>query len=267
MGMDFLRSAYTQRVRYDASDPSKTTICRWYRAAPTAKVFPFEHAFGSPTWDQEKGIQTAIGFDATAPRTYSNGKRTNTSDGTKFAGPAEFFRTGQGSAPAIALGVNATPVDCIRLPAGIALGGGGQLITGNIPCPCYGRSIPATVNFSMTNTGTVFPFNCVIPNATGRMTFDPNFKGFGGANQFPNGAWVGRYTQGGNAQGVAFGCGILGPTVLQGAWDYTGGAPFGYYLQNFLPYPGPRAIRLTDFYNIGGPCAANIYRLDLNVSW
>lgn len=123
MVMDLLRSCSKQLMMPVANSPLTKVLATWYRAAPTATVFPGEHSFGSPVWDSEHPTTTTLGFDANAPRIYYNGKRENASDGTRFAGPADYFVNG---APALALlprGVNETPVECLLPPWGLVTGG------------------------------------------------------------------------------------------------------------------------------------------------
>jgi hypothetical protein len=263
MGMDLLRSCSVQRARYDASDPSKTTLLRWYFCAPTAEAFPGENAFGSPVWDQDKGIQTTIGFDATASRSYYNGTRQNTSDGKSFAGPEEFFRSGQDTDAALPLGVNLTPVECLKSPVGVAIGGGLQPLPDKVSVPCFPTPIPRTVKVILSNKGLIFGSVCPYVQYEGLITFDPDWRGFPGLMIYPNGGWHGTFSNGGHVQSIGFGCGTVGPTDFSGTWYGPDWGANAAYLEAF-PF-GVRPTTLhwqanAQFYPI---CASDLYDLDL----
>lgn len=150
MVMDLLRSCYKQRIRFVAGDLATQEVATWYFAAPTAKPFPFDHAFGSPTWDAEHPSFTDLGFNASAPRTYYNGRRLNRSDGTTFAGPASDFRFGAPGPNPLPRGTDETPRVCIPSPTGQMLGGlsvgvaaaSGGLRTGGVCVPAMVPGVP-----------------------------------------------------------------------------------------------------------------------------
>lgn len=123
MIMDMARSCYTGFVRYLAGNTAVVTQARWYFAAPTALPFPGMHAFGSPIWDDPR-ITPSLGW-ITRPtkRNWDSGRRLNTSDGTRFAGPAAFFLDGADNSGGLPRGVNGTPIECLFPPFGLALGG------------------------------------------------------------------------------------------------------------------------------------------------
>lgn len=122
--MDLLRSCYKGTMRYVDGDPTQKTTVKWFFCKPTAKPFPVPHAFGSQNWDSVHPTATDLGDDAASPRPYYNGRALNSSKGTDFAGPIEYFQDGQpsGTQP-LPRGVIGTPVDCLNPPYGLAKGG------------------------------------------------------------------------------------------------------------------------------------------------
>lgn len=224
MVMDFLRSCSSQAISFVEHDPTQQALATWYVAAPTALVFPTEHAFGSPVWDTVHPTATTLGFDATTPRVYYNGRRTNASDGTTFAGTASFFQIGAPSRAPLERGVNETPVECLRAPFGIVTGGlcvpivpaGGGLRTGGsctapvavattlrywswFTPPGAPSSVRFTVSSGPFGTGTVYgqaisggPNTFVLTNTFGFSVYrtDMSFGGLGAG--FPTGVplWI-----------------------------------------------------------------------------
>lgn len=166
MCMDFLRSCYSQLVSYRKDDPSQQFIGQWYFCDPRALPFPGPHAFGSPTWDTEHPTETTLGWDATSFRFYYNGRRLNTSDGTKFAGPQDYFVNGQPDVPGLERGVNGTPVECLKRPLGKAIGGLG--LTGK---GCFNK--PWSLLQPMTLHVT-FGDPCSLLEAKGIMRYTTN---------------------------------------------------------------------------------------------
>src|SRR5262249_16263456 len=86
-----------------------------------------------------------------------------TSDGTTFAGPADFFLNGQGAAGPLVLGVNDTPVECLRAPFGFALGGKGVLFPPPPP-PIVTSCCP--MGLARTLNGTIAYETPGVPNWT-----------------------------------------------------------------------------------------------------
>lgn len=183
MVMDFLRSCSRQKISFVENDPSTQVPAIWYYAAPTAKAFPTEHAFGSPVWDSVHPTVTTLGFDATKPRSYYNGRRINTSDGTSFAGPASFFQIGCPAPALLPRGVGDTPVECLDPPFGLVTGGlclptvpargglrtGGfstQPIIPGVPC----ANCPGVTSLTMTVTLGGFPVPYTDYNGTFVLT-------------------------------------------------------------------------------------------------
>jgi hypothetical protein len=123
MCIDFGRSCYSQPMSFVSNDPTIQATATWYFCAPTALPFPYPCAFGSPTWDTVHPTITNLGFDATKPRKYYNGRRLNASDGRTFAGPAEYFLNGAPAPAILPRGVNDTPIVCLQPPHGAAKGG------------------------------------------------------------------------------------------------------------------------------------------------
>lgn len=171
--MDLLRSCYSGRIQFVRGSPTTTAAARWYFAAPSALPFPHPHNFGSPTWDYYHPMPTPIGWDSTFRTRYYNGRRTNTSRGTTYAGPLDYFVNGAPGPAPLERGVNGTPVECLQPPFGLALGGasvpvvaskggkllGGQVvssITPGIPCVACSGITPATLTVSLS--GFVAPY-------------------------------------------------------------------------------------------------------------
>lgn len=99
-------------MRFIEGNPTQFAIMRWYRPPPTAKVFPFPHAFGSGNWDDTKKLDTDLGDDATQRQVYSKGLSLNSSDGTSFAGDANFFLVGAPAPAPLPRGPDGTPLSC-----------------------------------------------------------------------------------------------------------------------------------------------------------
>ena len=215
MVCDFLRSCYSQNVMYDASDPTKKYKATWYFTKPGALPFPGLHSFGSPTWDWVHPFPTTIGFDASSPRSYYNGRRLNISDGNSFAGPMEYFLDGQSSASPLQRGDDGTPAACILRPAGFALGGISPAQTSLPPVrpPCISpRTMPYRLSLrlsfakdpSFPLVGTPWTASTVLTAIT--PTVDPS--------GLVNAYWKGSITILGNVWTVYFGCdttGLSGP--------------------------------------------------------
>jgi hypothetical protein len=142
--MDLLRSCYRQRINYIAGDPTKTALATWYWCRPGASIFPFANAFCSPTWDTVHPTRTTIGFDATGPRSYYNGRLLNSSTAQNYAGPASYFLEGAPAPALLPRAWDGTPVECLTAPFGLAKGGlsiptypvaGGKILSGTAPGP------------------------------------------------------------------------------------------------------------------------------------
>lgn len=173
MVMDFLRSCYKQRLRYLANDPTQTEVGTWYFCRSSAKEFPYAHAFGSPTWDTFHPTPTVLGFSATSPRSYYNGRRLNNSDGTTFAGPASWFLHGAPLPVQLPRGADGTPIECLHPPFGLVGGGqvvpvvavaggkeaGGQLVQSvipGVPCSNCGAVTPLTISVTLSGFAGVY---------------------------------------------------------------------------------------------------------------
>lgn len=156
--MDFARSCYKRRMRFVAGDLATFAEATWYFCAATAKPFPGVHRFGSANWDNERGEFSDLGDDAQKPQTYYSGRRTNLSDGTRFAGSKEFFERGCPGPGLLARGAGLTPVECLSDPFGLSKGGsdrpvspasgglrkGGFQFSPVVPIVC--GSLPLTIN-------------------------------------------------------------------------------------------------------------------------
>lgn len=172
-----LRSCYSQSMRYITGDAVTAVQGTWYFADLESKDFPGPHSFGSPTWDTVHPTPTVLGFDATAPRLYYRGNPLNSSDGTQFAGPKDYFLTGQPVAGGIRRGTTGTPAQCLMYPYGLQVAGwassgipakGGKLAGGvavraippGVPClACVGVT-PLTVTVTLNGfAGIYLPFN------------------------------------------------------------------------------------------------------------
>ena len=182
--MDLLRSCYTQNLLYQQGSPNFVRGT-WYFAKPGAAVFPGLQSMTSGTWDTVHPTVTTIGWDATKPRTYYNGRRTNHSDGKTFAGPIEYFTLGQPSPAGLVRGVNGTPAVCIARPAGVAKGGSIQPPPPPpppVPVPCLGglwkASMQCRVEFIPTIGFRSIPTQnlTAVWNPTGH-SLDGNFLG------------------------------------------------------------------------------------------
>lgn len=109
---DFLRSAYSRRMRFVRGNPSIFATQRWYRCSPSALPLPFPSAFGSANWDDRKKTPSILGDDATVSQTYSKGQSLNSSDGTTWAGDPDLFLNGAIAPGDIARGPDGTPLSC-----------------------------------------------------------------------------------------------------------------------------------------------------------
>lgn len=176
--MDFLRSCYKQRISYVKGNPGITALATWYFAAPTALPFPSHHSFGSPTWDSEHPGITTLGFDATGPRTYYNGKRLNRSDGTTYAGPLICFKEGTDSPANLPRGRDATPIECLDPPFGILTGGSGlYALPGRGGLLTGGQGVPLPSGVACVNCPGFTP-----------LTVSVTLSGFSGVYAVYNGA-------------------------------------------------------------------------------
>jgi hypothetical protein len=195
--MDLLRSCSSQLIRFVKGDPTQTALATWYRCKPGAKAFPGIHSFGSPVWDQERNLETQIGFQATSARTYYDGRRKNTSDGTNFAGPAKFFVEGADSPALLLRGVNDTPSDCLRRPLGIAKGG--QAATKFFDA-CVGKEVP--YGWRATGSATVGgkPVAFDVP-----LLWNPADFYFGSVLYY-NGSWQATFKVAGITTVLVLGC-------------------------------------------------------------
>jgi len=226
--MDLGRSCSRQKIRFLNGGQVDEELATWYFAAPTAKLFPEPHAFGALIWFTDPPAKTGAGFVEGAPRTYYNGRRINSSDGTSFAGPLEFFVEGAPAPAVIPRTVNGTPVQCIRDP-GLLLGGlavdsppclGGLLTggtCGDVQVPLVCGSLPATIYGTvLTGTGFLAPFV--------GSTFPTTFA-------FPN-FWNGGVNVGGNVISIGGQCafGVWFANVL-----YNGLTPLGSGSTNLMP--------------------------------
>jgi hypothetical protein len=178
MVMDFLRSCYSQRIRFVEHDPTKTALATWYFCKPGALVFPGDQAFGSPTWDSDHPTATSIGFDALAPRTYYNGKRLNRSSGQSFAGPKEWFLHGQPTVQNLPRGSDLTPRVCIPSPTGLATGG--QVVDGV-------RAEGGILTGGVCSDGMLPGVPCANCPTTTPLTVSVTLGGFSGAHSWYNG--------------------------------------------------------------------------------
>jgi hypothetical protein len=123
MIMDVGRSCFRQALRFVRNDLGEQVYGTWFRAAPSAKQFPVPHRFGSPVWDLSRGEFSDLGFNAETPAAWVNGARLNSSDGTKWAGPLEYFVEGCPAPAQLPRGSNGTPVECLKAPFGLLTGG------------------------------------------------------------------------------------------------------------------------------------------------
>ncbi len=172
--MDLLRSCYSSQIEYA---PGKVATGTWYWCAPTALPFPAPHNFGSSIWDTEHPTATSIGWNAFASRPWYNGRRLNSSNGTSYAGPLEFFQ-GQCPGPGpLPRGTNGTPVECLQPPYGLTKGGlcvptvsalGGKYLAGasispitpGVPCGHCSGTTPLTRTVVIAGaTGSAAPAN------------------------------------------------------------------------------------------------------------
>lgn len=178
-------------MRFFANDPFHLVKATWYRCKPGAKVFPTWHTFTSENWDYSHPTFFPLGDDAFSKRVWYNGRRLNSSDGTTFAGPLEFFQTGAPAPGLLPRSTDGTPVVCLLPPFGKIKGGlcvpvssgrggkrkGGfvrQAITPGLPCGnCVGTT-PSTC----TVTGAGFPAPNAVFNGTFQLNQDLVFPGY-----------------------------------------------------------------------------------------
>lgn len=172
--MDLVRSCYKRRIRYVAGDPSQTAVATWYFAAPGARAFPFPHAFASANWDSVHPTAVVLGDDESFPRSWYNGRIINRSDGTDFAGPPQFFADGADMPALLPRGQDGfTPIECLKPPFGIAIGGlsepirsaiGGKTLSGSsVPgiapgAPCGNCPAFTPLRTTVTAAGFVAPY-------------------------------------------------------------------------------------------------------------
>lgn len=252
MCFDLLRSCSTQAIFYVDGDTSFQEQARWYFCAPGALPFPSWHAFGSPVWDTEHPTVTTLGFDATSPRVYDRGRRTNASDGTRFAGPIEFFQQGCMFPQNLPRGSSGTPVVCLDRPEGLALGGqavpvnvargglllGGQAVTTiapGVPCSSCPGVTPSTVSMTVagfTGLGTIFNGTWTIPQTASPCVWQLNFGG-GAFIQVTRtaGTWTVLFdppVKNATYSGVSVDC--VTPTVMTQSFSNIGG-PATFVLQ------------------------------------
>lgn len=244
--MDLLRSCSRQDISFVAGGSGPLVEATWYYAARTAKPFPIPHVFSSPVWDNEHPTLTPLGFQAQRPRRYVNGRRRNTSDGTQWAGPLNYFAMGSPGLFSLPRGVNDTPVECLLPPQGLALGGeaqdldlvaGGQLLGGFVDdvgpswiCGLCADATPSTVE--VTGSGfSVGIFNALFSlpkSATPCIWRRPVSTGFVEAERHHLDGWIIRFDDGlGNAAQYSnlFDADCLGSKTVSQAITNMGGDP------------------------------------------
>jgi hypothetical protein len=172
MVMDLVRSCYSRNIRFVNGDPTQKAKATWYRAAPTALVFPGAHAFGSANWDTVHPTPIDLGDQEGDPWRWYNGRRINRSDGTRFAGPAAFFLHGADAPAILPRGTDGTPVECLKPPFGKIKGGlcvpsirfAGGKIKGGLspllvgPCSCASLQAGPITVVVVNGTGVFVPF-------------------------------------------------------------------------------------------------------------
>jgi hypothetical protein len=92
--MDYLRTAYSTKMRLWADRPDEVTV-NWFRADPGAEVFPGPQSFTSRVWLDPGyvGIPLAIG-ETLAPRPYNLGVNIAGLRGSNHCGRDQAFITG-----------------------------------------------------------------------------------------------------------------------------------------------------------------------------
>lgn len=226
MVMDLARSCYTGFIQCVEGDPTSVVQARWYFAAKSALPFPVPHAFGSPIWD-DPPLTPSLGW-LTRPtrRNWDAGRRRNTSDGTKPAGPVQYFQLGAPGPGLLARGINGTPLECLTFPVGLAagglsvpgkaVGGGGRLggtartpATPGTPCMnCIG-STPALPNVTVSGASGPVAFL----NGTWGTTQNPFTPCQWASGTMPVGGFVTVQRIGGNTWVVSIGD-FLGNTAF-----------------------------------------------------
>lgn len=93
MIMDYLESGYYGWMRLHR-DSDQLTKVRWYRAAPTAKVFPFPHAFASYVWDKVLGWPEPIELGEVGRIAYAPSGPLLKPPGIEFHGDPSWFVEG-----------------------------------------------------------------------------------------------------------------------------------------------------------------------------
>lgn len=161
MVMDYGRSCWSGQVRFVRDNATIKQAAIWYIAKETAKAFPGQHAFGNPIYDSDKGLQTTIGWVAATTKNYYEGDPLNASDGTSFAGPAEYFLDGQppsGVTPLVR-GVDGTPLDCLGTLG--AVGSGHSIPPYSVSPSCVAPVVmPSALQAKLSFTpSSLFPGN------------------------------------------------------------------------------------------------------------
>jgi hypothetical protein len=95
MGMDVLRSCYRTRMRFDPSQPTKSSPVTWYFCPAGALPLPVAHSFGSINWYGGSGLPDApIGELQSSPRPWSNGATPAEATGLVCPVDQSLFLTG-----------------------------------------------------------------------------------------------------------------------------------------------------------------------------
>lgn len=90
-----LRSCYATRMRFDATQPTRSSPVTWYFAAPGALAFPAAHSFGSANWIKGQGLPDGpVGELQAAPRPWRNGNRPVEATGQVCTFPSGEFVAG-----------------------------------------------------------------------------------------------------------------------------------------------------------------------------
>jgi hypothetical protein len=146
MVMDFLRAGYSTDARFYQDSTALGRII-WYRAPANAKVFPYEHAFGSTVWEGDHRTEFPgageIGRDRGWSRTVGP-----PFPGDHFEGKPEWFLTGIPPGEEVPLTPRVCGMGWISATGGGAGGGvspqtGGQAVIGHGGGAGGGRALQA----------------------------------------------------------------------------------------------------------------------------
>lgn len=179
--MDWGRSCYRRRMRFVRGELTTYAFVRWFFAAPTAKIFPGAHWFCSGMWDNTRGESNNFGDDATQKHVWRNGSLLNRSDGTRFAGPLEYFFGGCPAAGEIPRGFDGTPIECLKAPFGKMLSGKSLVVT-----PMKGNKLLSGLSISPVIPGVDCNWN---PAGTTLATLNVTVAGATGTPAVWNGTW------------------------------------------------------------------------------